>query len=61
MSSRSQVYNYSAILRDRVQGLIALVTELEGLRFRLRQAEARTMRRRGKLSTRTARRLLGRR
>lgn len=41
MSNRGQVYNYSAILRERVEGLIALFGELQTLRRRLRAANAR--------------------
>lgn len=35
MSNRGQVYNYSAILRERVEGLIALFAEVQTLRRRL--------------------------
>lgn len=38
MSNRRQVYNYSAILRERVEGLLALFGELQTLRRRLRAA-----------------------
>ncbi len=41
MSNRGQIYNYSAILRERVQGLLALFGELQTLRRRLRAANAR--------------------
>jgi len=46
MSNRGQVYNYSAILRQRVEGLIALFGELQALRRRLRAANARRIGRR---------------
>ncbi len=46
MSNRGQVYNHSAILRERVEGLIALFEELQTLRRRLRAANARRICRR---------------
>lgn len=39
MSNRGQVYNYSAILRQRVEGLAALFGELQTLRRRLRREQ----------------------
>lgn len=41
MSNRGQVYNRSAILRERVEGLLAMFGELQTLRRRLRAANAR--------------------
>lgn len=41
MSNRGQVFNFSAILRERVEGLLAFFGELQTLRGRLRAANAR--------------------
>lgn len=46
MSNRGQVYNYSAILRERVEELIALFGQLQTLRRRLQAANARRFGRR---------------
>jgi len=43
MSNRSRVCNYSTILGERVEGLLALFRELQTLRRRLRAAQARTI------------------
>lgn len=53
MSSTGQVYN-CAVLRERLQAILAELREVEALRSRLRNVEARTIgrRRRAKVGRR---------
>jgi hypothetical protein len=57
VSNRGHLYNYSVILRERIEGLVALFEELRMLRRRLRVATARRIAR----GRRTRKRSRGRR
>jgi hypothetical protein len=46
MSNRGQIFNRSAILRQRVQSLVTLLTELQRLRARLQRLKERRRERR---------------